>query len=390
VNRLTPINGLPPEILSRVLEHRDRDRDLVAATHVCRYWRSALVSSPSLWTCFRFQPNHDLDRTLTYLERSKSTPIDIDIDLGLRSPQDFEVYKCLAPHIARTRSFLISGPPEDVHTISLLFRNPAPSLQHLNLKVCTQDSPARLPDDFLGRHTPSLRSVSFSGICPTFESPFPLPNLTKFTLLLRDSASPLRMSGLFRFLSSFPRLREVSINTSNKTLQDITPDKVISLESLEELEWHCFRWAGRILPYLRLPRLDWLDVALRFQANKVEKLADFLPSDHRLAGATEMTYLSGPFEEHVEFDGEGPGAKLCMRYTEADPAPIDWFSNTPRILFRHIDDLAVGCHSNAVYFPIDAFENLDILIVLDSDELFIEALFHSLSPGAGIPCPSLR
>jgi hypothetical protein len=49
-----PVNKLPPEVLSRVLEHRDRELDLVAATHVCQYWRSTLTSSPSLWTRLEF------------------------------------------------------------------------------------------------------------------------------------------------------------------------------------------------------------------------------------------------------------------------------------------------------------------------------------------------
>jgi len=39
-------NMLPPEILSRVLEYRTRERDLVAATYVRR--RSTRISDPSL------------------------------------------------------------------------------------------------------------------------------------------------------------------------------------------------------------------------------------------------------------------------------------------------------------------------------------------------------
>ncbi|KAF9650532.1 hypothetical protein BDM02DRAFT_3092970, partial [Thelephora ganbajun] len=45
-----PINRLPPEILAKILECRELDQDITVATHVCRYWRSALISAPRLWT----------------------------------------------------------------------------------------------------------------------------------------------------------------------------------------------------------------------------------------------------------------------------------------------------------------------------------------------------
>jgi hypothetical protein len=391
MNMLTPVNGLPPEILSRVLEYRRRDRSLVAATHVCRYWRSALVSSPSLWTRIRAQSDRDLDRTLTYLERSKSAPIDIDIYLELGLPRSLEMYKSLAQHIARVRSFSLSGFPEGVHAVSLLFHNPAPSLQHLNLKGRIQDSPARLPDDFLGRHAPSLRSAHFDDILPTLESLFPLPNLTEFTLFLRGSADPLCMSGLFRFLSNSSRLRKISIRVSNEMLQDITPDQVTSLESLEELELCCSQPGGRVPPHLRLPRLKSLSVSLPFQVNEVEKLSDFLPSgSHLLEGVTGMTYYTNSFLQRVEFYGEGIIVELCMFHAEPYRVPLDWLSNTLCTPFGHIEELTVECRFNAPHFPINAFENLDTLQVLESDEIFMGELFHSLSPRSGIPCPSLR
>jgi hypothetical protein len=110
-----------------------------------------------------------------------------------------------------------------------------------------------LPNDFLGQHAPSFNSVSFSGISPTFESPFLLPDLTEFKLYLEDSARPLRMSALFHFFSSSPRLRKICVNTYNGMLQDISVGQVISLESLEELKWSNYKPAGRIIPIFYLP-----------------------------------------------------------------------------------------------------------------------------------------
>ena len=269
------------------MEHRTGDRDLVAATHVCRYWRSTLTSSPSLWTCFRFRPSHDIniDRVLAYLERSKSVPIDIEMDID--SPRGLEVFEHLAPHIAKTSSFIVGGGL--VHATSLLFCSPAPSLKHLEMD--SHERYVRLSDNFLGQHAPLLRRIRLRNIHLAFESTFPLPDLTEFNLHLRENAAPFCMSALFRFLSNSPRLKKICIEAPGEMLQDASLDQVISLESLVELQYTCDA-AGSILPRLRLPRLEQLSVSSSFGLGQARKLANILPRDSHLLreGATKMEY----------------------------------------------------------------------------------------------------
>ena len=71
---------LPPEILATVASHLDDDKSLIAATRVCYFWRSILLSSHCLWTHLTFK--NEL-RALVFLERSKSAPISVDLT-GLR------------------------------------------------------------------------------------------------------------------------------------------------------------------------------------------------------------------------------------------------------------------------------------------------------------------
>ncbi|KAF9649881.1 hypothetical protein BDM02DRAFT_3128105 [Thelephora ganbajun] len=384
-NMLTPVNRFPPEILSRVLERRTREWDLITATHVCRYWRYTLTSNPSLWTCFQFQPSHDLNRTLTYLERSQSMPIDVNQDM--RSPQALEMLKCFAPHIARVRSFVIRG-PVNKDTILHLLRKPTPSLRHL--AICFRgNSLARLPDDFLGRQAPSLRSVYFDGICPTFESPFPLPSLTQFNLHLPSSAGPFRMSALFRFFASCPWLQKVSIYASNEMSQDVTLDQVILLESLTELDYTS-EPASRILPYLRLPRLNRLRV--RLSSEPTQKLADMLPCDGQvlLAGVTKMSYRHDRYSQRIKLSGDGVDVSLTV-FSLMGPIPVDWLSDGTYIPFGKIEDLTVEGSSNiAADFLISVFENLRVLRVTPRDTQFAQKIFRLLHPGTGIPCPFLR
>jgi len=388
-NTFPPVNRLPPEILSSILEHRASDLDLVAATHVCRHWRSTLISNPSLWTDFWCQSGHDVDRTLTYLKRSKSAPIDVEVDVIV--PQDTEALEYFAPHIARTRSLIIDGIAELTPAACLLLCNPAPSLQHLDINRYGHH--VHLPDDFLGRHAPSLRRILLCDIHPTFGSPFPLPNLTEFSLRLLDSAPPLRMSALSLFLSGSPRLKKVSIDTpNNEILQDVARDQVISLESLEELDCTC-KPAGRVLPYIRLPRLKRLHVCFLLGPGQVQKLADLLPYDGHLLlkGVTKVEYYhSNSNTQHLAFDDGDSNVMLEAHLPHENPIPVDWFSDPKYIPLIQIRRLVIGCSLNNMNPPIAIFENLEELHTFPWGGPFTEGLLPLLYPGAETPCRSLK
>ena len=382
-----PVNRAPPEILSRVLEYRTSERDLVAATHVCRYWRSTLISSSSLWSCFQFRSSPDLDRTLTYLERSKLAPIHVSIDTG--SSRDLGVLDYLAPQITRMRSLIIRA-SHGIYTASLLLCNPAPSLQHLEIRTSGGAKP--LPENFLGRQAPSLRSVKLSCVYPEFESLFPLPNLTEFYLLLPDGASPFRMGELFRLFSGCPLLQKIGINIRGQIVQDITPGQVISLESLVELDYTC-NFVDLILPFLRLPRLKKLWVT-SLGPGQVQKLADILPHDGHvlLAGATKIFYHFDPYARSLRVDLSENGVDVSLNAFCA--TTVDWLSDQALIPLEQIEDLKVGGSPSAVGPPISVFalENLRVLRVTPWNPQFTEEFFRLLhpGPGTGVPCPSLR
>ena len=385
-NGNVPVNRLPPEVLSRILEYRTCERDLVATTHVCQHWRSTLISSSSLWNSFQFKSHHDLDRTLTYLQRSKLVPIDISIDINFS--QDLEVLTHFAPHITRTRSLVIQG--FHVHAISL-FCNPVPSLEYLE----NHEDSLHIPNNFLGQQAPSLRFVSFRGIYPTFETLFPLPSLTEFDLYLPKDVGPLRMSVLFRLFSDSPLLQKICINTPNQVTQDIPLDQIISLESLVELDYF-YNSGDRILPHLKLPRLKQLRVSSSLEPGQIQRLAHILPYDGHvlLAGATKMLCHSRGYTIRIDLSGDdGLDVSLSANCTTEDRPSVDWFSDQTCIPFGQIEDLEVECFSIDVYFPnVFALENLGILRIVPWEPQFSQELLRLLypDPGAGVPCRSLR
>jgi len=375
-----------------IFKHRCHDDDLVAATHVCRYWRSSLISNPTLWT--RLQFPGDTGRIHTYFERSKPVPINVYMDLWVTSTN--AVSELVAPHVGRVGSLTIHGTVIHVRMIlSHLFCGPAPSLQHLEILGTTGDDleptdASWLPADFLRQHGPALRSLSFISVLPTFESDLPLPNLTRFKLSL-PYARPFRVNALFKVLSNLPQLREASIDVPTTVIEDI-PSGVVSLESLETLKYRGGSAVG-VLPWMRLPRLRMLKVVSMAGA-----LTDLLPSEsHRLLSkTTRMVYSNYYTRSSRGADFRGSGITIQVSACERTDPP-DWFFDTPPTSFGQIKDLTFSdfynpAPSDATELPIAAFESLEVLQFRKFAMRFVEAVLRTLCPqdGKGIPCRSLR
>ena len=393
-NSLRPVNGLPPEILSGVLEYRSSGKDLVVATHVCKYWRFSLISSPTLWTCL--QVYKGISRTLTYLERAKSVvPLDIEMDLQLA--QSDALFRPITPHVGRVRSLTIYGTVDCVQAVlSRMFCNPAPYLQHLEIKGRRGEDHGpggviSLPDKFLDQHTPALRSIDLKNIFLTFGPHFPLHNITRFKFDLSRHAGPLRISTLFRVLSSSPQLRGVFIkHTHLRIIEDVVPRSVVSLESLEELRYRGDS-AAQILPWMRLPSLRKLYVVSR-----APTLADLLPFENHLllSKTTGMVYSCSKQNSRMAVLR---GSGITIKIVGEDANPIDGFSDMPPVSFGRIEHLAFSHFlrnpfSYTVELPIAAFENLEVLQFNGCAVYFVDLISRALCPrgGEGIPCCSLR
>jgi len=130
-NAAAPVNRIPPEIIALVPDFwatSKRDQSIIALTHVCRTWREVFTSRSSLWT--------DLDclctdKTRVYLERSKSSPINLslyrDNNLSSHDPL-FQI----TPHaIARLKSLSLRGAPWNLKDITTQLSLPAPLLENV-------------------------------------------------------------------------------------------------------------------------------------------------------------------------------------------------------------------------------------------------------------------
>ena len=130
-NTFAPINRLPPEVFSLILDHYDEsdaDQILITLTHVCHGWRDTFLSHSSLWTQLNFAK---IDKTCTYIQRSQSSPLIFNLDLEGKTCDD--AFALAIPHIQRLKSLTIRA--DTVPSVLAHFHRHMPLLEKLDLKI---------------------------------------------------------------------------------------------------------------------------------------------------------------------------------------------------------------------------------------------------------------
>jgi len=379
-----PINRLPPELLALILELRAREQDLVTPTHVCRYWRAALISAPCLWARI---PCYCVGRTSTYLERSKSAPIDVlAMDTPSATPSD-SALELVIPHLKRVRSMKISPFLDQIFQAILNFRSPAPLLQHLEIS----GYPPLLPVDFLGGHTPSLQFLRW-GRLPSGPEPFDQPNPTHLPFHDEDVAQPLGV--VLGLLSSAPYLQHVSIAIPDGDVYpDATPTHHLQFNSLRYLNLVSGVTFSRVIPYIKAPRLKEFSFTLPSSA-RGRTVVDLLPSDFYplIREATTMDVRRGLRANSVKLEGEGTKVTVVIPYQAIED--MDGFFNSAisPFSFTPITKLTFKTMAGPLALRIGEFTNLQQLNLIRC-EGDVE-IFFVLSPliqlAELVPCPYLK
>ena len=345
-----PINRLPPEILALILELRAREQDLVTPTHVCRHWRTVLISTPCLWARI---PCYCVDRTSTYLERSKLAPIDVlAVDTPFLTPSN-SALELVIPHLKRVRLMKISSYPGEIFQAIFNFRGPVPLLQHLEIS----GYPPLLPVDFLGGRTPSLKFLRW-GRLPPGPEPFEDPNSNHPPSQDADAAQPLDVvRGL---LSSAPHLQHVSIAiTDEEVYPDVAPAHHVQLDSLRYLNLVSGVTFSRVIPYINAPRLEKLSFTLP-SAARGRTIADLLPPDcHPLIKeATTMDFRRGLRANLIRLEGKGTKVTVLIPFPAITDVNGFFNSTISPFSFASITRLTFKTMAGPLALRIGEFTNL--------------------------------
>ena len=165
------------------------------------------MSRSSLWANLYCK---DADKTLTYLERSKSFPISLslrrDDDLTPHDP----FFQITPQDIGRLRSLYVQGTPVNLQDITTALSCPAPLLEDMSIiggrGLGAEDIPDLTPTLFSGDLS-SLRRLQLEFVCT--ELPWrTMENLTSLGLF---DTSPLSTRQLLDFFESAPHLQDVDL-----------------------------------------------------------------------------------------------------------------------------------------------------------------------------------
>ena len=413
MNELKPVNRLPPEIFVKVFEVRKREKDLDVATHVCARWRAILTSTPYLWTNIDFE---NPVRANLYLERSKTAPIDVlvgntkDTIIG-----PVGTFIGATPWVARMKSLCIQTDMDQIKKIADRLCQKTPKLQSLTF----EGKPRRysyssdnglgnggaiyVPREFLGRHAPSLQSLTFRLVSPSVVFTFPLPNLTHIDWVAE--AAHVVIEELLELFVSSPLLEFIKMHVLIRRTQMHRPLKQVTLNKLRKLDWADCDGSISPIPCLTAPELNQLSIKVTYNPqHEPTTLSSLLSPDHNhiplLLEPDTVDYAYKHGNRSCRFTYNGPGVTfLSVRQVKKDrnhnPTINRWFSPDLPVVFSATQELTVeaagGCPP-LDDIPIEQFGGLRKLELMgETDSLVPMIQLNRGTSGNALwaPCPEL-
>ena len=235
---MQPVNRLPPTILSHIAQdiledYYDVDASsIIPLTHVCRYWRESIISTPECWALISAK-NRSL--AALSLKRAESAPLAIDLYQS-STPGDHPLSGLLIPYTRNIEAMTIRFVPAiELKSVLPNFLRAMPNLQLLTFYAWSVGWDPSV-DPFEGL-THTLKRLSLSGT-PLYPTLLQLRTLTELYLHYDDFN--LHLDTLLDFLEENRSLKSATINIrytkpSLRCSQRRTPIE----NRLQYLEIHC-------------------------------------------------------------------------------------------------------------------------------------------------------
>ena len=341
------------------------------------------MSRPALWTDLDCA---DLDKTRVYLERSKSSPINLSLDDDCLTLSD-ALFEYIPGATGRLKSVDIDAGPEELQLISACLYGPAPRLEVLSVGSCGDSvlSCALFGGDLSSLHKLHLKSVRT-------ELPWRnMVNLTSFTL---EHGPPTSVTRFLDFFESAPHLREVDI-ISTTVIPDAQDGRLVPLACLQRMEAsgrhrssplfnHLLIPVGaRLTMGVKLPDPPTEDRPPRF-INNLKNLSSFTAID--LSGWTSSyIFFSGPSGE-VRMDTQSQSIWDCILFESL--AYFDT-SNTRWLTITRCGKLSTSDFVYRTLLPMKFLHTLKI-DGCGYPAIYIHVLDPSMSSSGAVVCPELE
>ncbi|KAJ8087618.1 hypothetical protein PM082_006451 [Marasmius tenuissimus] len=217
-------------------------------TQVCQQWRRAALEATFIWACPDFRLPKFVPRML---ERSKSAPLTVKVDLDLASRQSNErhieaaLMKTLEQHIEHTAVLHITAPRDTMQRVlSTLRHTPAPMLDTFVLRLPRPRSydrlrvnPLELPENIFANEIPRLKTVELQEI--RLDESYNSAVLRNLTFLnIRFFEEDLAPQKVLAILQNCSKLKELLVRGGSRTTETtqgraLTPVKLSQVRRLE-------------------------------------------------------------------------------------------------------------------------------------------------------------
>ena len=342
----------------------------------------------------------DEEKTQVYLERSKSSPINLSLDLSEGIPPCDPFFQII-PHITgRLKYLFILGPSEDVEVVTRVISHlshPAPLLEHLSIRAGGES----VPD-----HYPALPSALFNGdlsslrtLCLELVSTElhwrNMVNLTSFILSYTPSGA-VSIGQLLDFFESAPHLEEVKLYFATPTA-GAQNGRSVSLACLKNMciadDDHA---PSILLDHLLIP----IGVKLEIQADLVGSvIGGHLPRSldnlKNFSGFTTIKLYPDKHYSQMEFSGPKGQVNITLSTFRDDPADLtlgslaEFDTSTTEKLEIEGGYLLTGNPLRQALLPMEELRSLTLSGCANPD-IFIRALQPATNSSEVAVCPKLE
>ena len=394
-NRFTPINRIPPEILTLVPDFLDThscDRIAIALSHVCRTWREMFISRSSLWSNLNCV---DADKARVYFERSGTSPINVRLrwDVNPHPPDTF--LQIIPQAIGRLKSLSVYTEPGDLQVIISHLNHPAPLLETLHLEGHhnePQHYPVLAPTIFNGDLS-SLRELHLHCI----RTELPWRNMVNLTSFMLNSTSASSFGQLLDFFESAPHLHNIDLLRTT-LISGGENGRLVSLDHLERMEIDDCGPISILLDHLVIP--VGAELILRSGSNTFI-LEDCIPRSldnlENLSSVAKIhLHLGGSRSFFVRFSGLDGQLRIMSTYVYIPPSQA--FESLARFDTSKTEWLRIDSRSDPLsrdvpYRALLPMKNLRTLVLSRCTGLpcaFMDVLNPNTSLSKEVVCPSLE
>ena len=392
-NSLRPVNRLPPEVIAlcaSFVSHTD-PRPIVSLTHVCRYWRKAITSSPRNWTSIGSEWPQLVPLCL---ERTGVAPLTIDITVS-DTEWDTIFLDALLPHTSRIAHLTLTGYPSIevlANVIPSFFASTIHTLTSLKLQQSAEPLepfPASAPPTFpLSWGLSKLKSL-----CLTRTPLYPaLRSITSLVeLKLVGYTTPFQFGKFIGFLRSNPDLELVVLDIQFvETPASVFTSRIVPLVCLRQLSFTCAHAidAKGLISSISFPRGVLLEV-FGSETNQETDICSFLPSPPTtirklLTPITTIKHQDAPTGELHLF---GNNSRFSFRSSNPSPNRTFGFSPFTTTTVREFHTNVNPYHKNLL-LPLSQLPALETLVLIDVTSFSTHAL--SFLADEPVLCPSLK